>query len=95
MRRIGKIGRINIKANKQLKELFYENEITFCEMCGTTWGLTFAHRHKRIWYRSKPELLSDANQVLLLCLECHQKLEADPKLTESMFMDLRGEENVI
>ena len=92
MKRIGKIGRRNIKANRELKDLFTEQEVTWCELCGCHWGLTFAHRHKRVWYRSRPELLSVANQVLLLCLDCHQELERDKHLTEKEFMKLRGEE---
>lgn len=95
LKKLGKIGKINKASNEKLKELFIENDITSCEICGLTYGLTFAHRHKRVWYRSRPELLSDANQVLLLCLECHQKIEYNKKLTEETFIRLRGEEVLV
>lgn len=56
--------------------------------------LSFAHRHKRVWYRSCPELLSDFNQVLLLCIPCHEEIEYSTEKTESIFMLKRGEETV-
>lgn len=64
-----------------------------CENCGSTFGLSFAHRHKRIWYLHKPELLSDINQVLILCVfPCHYFLDGKPLELEQLFIKLRGEE---
>ena len=90
MKQIGKIGRINQKANRRLKQLFMDKEVVWCEMCGTTSMLTFAHRHKRIYYRSHPELLSDYNQVLLLCQQCHNEIEYDREKSDEVFERLRG-----
>jgi hypothetical protein len=95
MKKIGKIGKINIDANRKLKQLFQDKGINYCEVdiphdCNS-W-LTFAHRHKRSWYRGNSDLLSDFNQVILSCLTVHMILEQNSKLTEEVFIKLRGEE---
>lgn len=92
MKRSGKQTKINMDANKILKQMFLDKGITRCELCGSTFMLSFAHRHKRIHYRSHPELLSDYKQVLVLCMADHMKLEASKSLTEDTFNRLRGEE---
>lgn len=82
---------LNKIANKHLKELFTEKEISRCENCGFSFALSFAHRHKRKWYYDQPqELLWDFNQVLLLCLKCHDNSEYTPGETEKLFDKLRG-----
>ena len=91
---IGKIGRININANKILKKMFWNKDITRCENCSSTYILTFAHRHKRHWYRKWPELLSSFNQVLLLCHRCHNEIEYDKEKTSEIFLVLRGDEKL-
>jgi hypothetical protein len=88
--------KINKQANRELKKLFIEKEINYCEadvsiLCINSW-LTFAHRHKRRFYYNKPELLKDFKQVILSCINCHQILEGDKVLTETTFMRLRGDE---
>ena len=89
--KLGKQGKINQEANRKLKILFESKGIRFCELCGSDNFLSYAHRHKRIFYYKTPELLWDFNQVLLLCtLPCHQLLEKDKKLTEETFNRLRG-----
>ncbi len=89
MKRIGKIGKLNLEANKKLKQIFSDKEIIQCELCGIGNYLSFAHRHKRIFYRSRSELLSNFDQVLLLCIRCHNILETNQKLTEETFIRLR------
>lgn len=91
MRNIGKIGKRNIKANKILKELFYEKDITRCEKCGTDFALSFAHLHKRDWYKPKDKqhLLYAFEQVLLLCINCHEEIEVNKEKTEELFNQLR------
>ena len=81
------------KIKVQLKKLFEEKGITSCEVrlegC-RNFFLTWAHLHKRHWYLGENEiLLGDFSQVLLCCVDCHQKLERDPKLTQEMFAKLR------
>ena len=97
IKQIGKIGRRNIAANKKLKELFSNTSIRSCEIklsgCMGQFGLSFAHRHKRLWYRSSFALLSDFKQVVLACAYCHQEIEKDSELTERVFIKLRGEED--
>ena len=92
MKRIGKIGKINTEANKKLKEIFTEKKIYNCELCHSPFFCSFHHRHKRLFYRSCPELLSDFNQVVLLCAKCHDEAERDKEHTKDIFMKLRGEE---
>jgi len=74
---------------KKVKKEFLEREITRCEICNTTEWLSFAHRHKRRWYLGKGELINDFNQILLLCVPCHQALERSKSLTEKTFRVLR------
>lgn len=80
------------KARAILRALYHYKGITRCEMCNTDDFLSWAHRHKRHWYNSDPELLAVFEQTLLLCVSCHQKIEYDKKLTEKTFNMLRGEE---
>jgi len=84
---------INQKANKKLKELFFDKDITTCEIglegCLNHSFLGFAHRHKRIWYYNKPEKLWDFNEVCLACVSCHLKLENNKELTKITFAKLR------
>lgn len=94
LNKVGKIGKINLTANRKLKELFENTDKRSCEIrldgCMGTFGLSFAHRHKRIWYRRQPELLSDYSQVVLACAYCHNRIEQDKNLTEKVFSLLRG-----
>jgi len=85
----GRHTKTNKKANQKLKKIFLEKGITNCEGCGIKFGLTFAHRKKRYLYYKDPKKLYDINEVLLLCLVCHQKIEADKKLIEEIFELLR------
>lgn len=95
--KVGKIGKINAQANRKLRKL-YESQMDSlrCEVlrskCTGNMFLGFAHRHKRIWYRSRPELLASMNQTVIACTNCHMELEADKELTAQVFMKLRGEE---
>lgn len=96
MKQIGKIGRLNQLANRKLKALFEEKEIRWCEIglpgCTRTSALSYAHRHKRIFYRSCPEKLHDWKQVILSCINCHNFIEQDVVFTERLFLGLRGPE---
>lgn len=95
LKHIGKIGKRNINAVRKLKQMFMDKGITQCELCGSDNYLSFAHKHKRIWYREFPELLSDFNQVLLLCVPCHERMEYDKELTNKIFAGLRGEDGIL
>ncbi|MEA2113518.1 MAG: hypothetical protein U9P63_02575 [Patescibacteria group bacterium] len=92
MKRISKIKEWEI-ARKKLK-IEYENRgITTCELrfkgCWRNNALGFHHRHKRLWYYSKPELLGDFDQTILCCNNCHQKIENDRELNRETFKRLR------
>ena len=93
MKQIGKIGKINIQANKKLKQIYLERGITACEArledCMGNSFLFFHHCHKRNWYIKKPRLLSDFSQSILVCQNCHDKIENNYKLSEQLFKKLR------
>ena len=98
IRKIGKRGKINLEANRKLKEQYYEIGIRDCEIqlpnCVKRSWLSFVHRHKRREYYGKEEMLSNIKQVLLGCIPCHSVLEKDSELTEKVFLRLRGEDNL-
>ena len=92
--KIGKVGKNAIEANKEIKKICDEKGIHSCEikLNSNCWGsneLHPAHKHKRIWYRSCPELLSDYSQWILSCHYCHEQLEPNRKLTLETFKRLR------
>ena len=97
LKRVGKRGRINLRANQKLKEL-YQDKPNRCELgfegCTGSLYLGFAHRHQRHWYYQRPELLSSYEQTILVCTECHDKIERNDELTKQVFLRLRGVENV-
>ena len=93
MKKIGKIGKRNIKANKILAERWEEKGVINCEIrlpgCLRNWLLQNVHRHKRWYYYDKPELLYADSEVIRGCQSCHSKLECDKELTEATFEKLR------
>ena len=93
MKKIGKIGKRNLEANRILKEIYIDRGIARCELrMQGCWGdnaLGFAHKEKRWKYIKNPEGLSDFNQTLLACTPCHQKIEVNRELTLYYFNKLR------
>jgi hypothetical protein len=81
-----------VESKKKLKKLFWDSRIVKCEICGGTFGLSFHHLHKRVWYyeKAREKLLGDFNQVLLVCAKCHQELEYDRERTKLEFKNHRG-----
>lgn len=94
IRRVGKVGKANATANRKLKKIFLSHGITQCEYCGSDNYLGFAHRHKRVWYRSNLGNLYKFNQVLLLCQVCHEMIEYNAERTDHLFTALRGPEEL-
>lgn len=94
LKKIGRIGRANLEANKRLREMF--GGITRCEIglknCLGNWPLQRCHRHKRSWYKGDVEKLSDWKQVIVGCQNCHEEIEHNAELTEEVFTKLRGKE---
>ena len=88
---------VNKKANAKLKEIYLDKDILYCEArlakCAVTFALSWHHRHKRFWYRDKPEeLLHSFNQTILVCNYCHSRAEYEKEIHERLFKSLRGEE---
>lgn len=95
---------INAEANRILDEIYAEKGIDYCEIqlspnClkkekhsyGERLSLSYAHRHKRIWYRGdNVRYLSDFMHTIRACLHCHRMIEDDRKLSEKVFSRLRN-----
>lgn len=62
------------KVRARLKKTFENLGITFCEICGSTFNLSFAHSKKRRFITSEAEL----TEVCLICIPCHQEIETLP-----------------
>ena len=78
----------------KVKGIFNRNGITYCEAgldgC-VNFMLSFHHRKKRRHYLNKGELINEFNEVILVCAECHRKLEMYPELTRETFKRLRDD----
>jgi hypothetical protein len=91
----GKRKKINLQANRELKKIYFNKGINYCEAnlndkCTHGLFLSFAHKHKRIWYYDKPdEMLWNYNQAIVCCISCHQILEKNAELTRQVFEKLR------
>ena len=107
LKQVGKQGKINISANRKLYQYFDERGINCCEVCVVLDRLgarkkrclefkflSFAHRHKRIEYKKHPEMLSSYNQVVLACQNGHDTIEYNRELTEDIFDQLRGDDQL-
>jgi hypothetical protein len=103
LKAVGKIGKLNKRANKRLALAWIEHDIHFCEVCPILhemglleWkclqACSNAHRHGRVWYRSKPELLGDISQVVRACMKAHEFIDNNTEVREQVFIRLRGEE---
>ena len=98
IKKIGKIGKLNIKEGKKLKQLWIDKDIRWCEFdelhdCDFGLFKQNAHRHKKTWYLGKPdELRWSFNQVARLCQVSHRSIEFDAKRTAEFFERLRGSE---
>jgi hypothetical protein len=86
---MGRITDLNNKHRKIGKQKLFEAGKTRCEVCGTTSWLSIAHRKTRRHYYACPEKLSDFNEILCLCVPCHQKYEGKTEATELLFKRLR------
>jgi len=107
LKQIGKIGRRNIKANFLMKKICIEKGIRTCEVCSVLRELgelvnpcfvdsflSYAHRSKRVAYRSNPEMLSSYNQFVLACQNGHDTIEYNGELTKKVFQILRGKDEL-
>ena len=90
---MGKRTDWNKKVNEILKKRYEKLGIRWCEIglggCCHQYYLTWCHRKNRRHYNSIEEL-TDQKEVVLACMNCHQKVEHDKELRESVFKRLRG-----
>ena len=96
LNKIGKVGKSNIEARKLIAQKCEELQLNSCEIqleeCLGSFAVAPAHRHKRAWYQGDVELLSDYNQWVGACVNCHNTIEHDKELTEDVFERLRTHE---
>ncbi len=82
-----------IRERAKLRRIYQKKGITSCEIrlegCMGVFGLSFAHKHKRVWYYDKPGLLGSFEETVRACAYCHTKIERDKQLTEEVFNRLR------
>ena len=90
---IGKRGRANSKSRQMIANIAAERGISKCEVklpgCMETFGIAPAHRHKRDHYNGDAEKLADPNEWVAACQWCHDQMEQNKKLTETVFAQLR------
>lgn len=80
-----------------MKKLYKDKGITYCEVgrvignvkCAINNMLSFAHKQKRINYRSNPEKLSSYEETVVCCVPCHMIIEQSKELTQKVFSILR------
>jgi len=88
MFKLGKRGKMNIKARKMIADYCELYGIERCELKldGCT-GMAHApaHRMKRRYYRTAEEL-ADPKEWIPACQSCHDKIEKDPELTKQVFI---------
>lgn len=93
IKKIGKIGKINIEARNKIAEIAEEKGLSFCEInlegCLGRMYLAPAHKHKRSWYKGNVELLADFNQWVCACVSCHNLIEHNEELTDKIFKKCR------
>ncbi len=93
IRRVGKVGKANLEANQAIREYLEMHPINSCELmldgCLGNMFLQVAHKHKRAWYKGDVTQLSNPNEWVCACTVCHNIIEHDLKLTESVFKRLR------
>jgi len=90
MRKIGKKGKINIKARKMIADYCEEHGLLWCRiklvdcMVGAH---APAHKKKRRYYKTAEEL-ADPKEWLPACQNCHDKMEKDSELTKRIFKEV-------
>ena len=93
LKRVGKVGKANLEANKLIKEIVEHEQITYCEMrlpnCLLTWPLQIAHKHKRAYYKGEVAKLADYKEWVIACQNCHTATEWNRELNEEIFNRLR------
>lgn len=93
LRKVGSVGEANKEARKRIARIAEEKRLNYCELnldgCTRTWPLAPAHRHKRAWYKGDIEKLSDYNEWVSACQNCHNFIEHKPIFTEELFIMLR------
>jgi len=71
LKRAGKKTNQWTSARKKLKKIFEAKGITRCELCGSDFGLSFAHSKKRRFITTESDLM----EVALLCVVHHEEIE--------------------
>ena len=100
IKKVGKIGKANKTARGLIADYAKKMKLDRCELnfegCTKTWPLAPAHRYPRSFYKGDIVLLADPKQWVVACVTCHnildRRTEESKKLTEEVFIKLRGGE---
>jgi len=101
-------AKINSEANKKLDKIYKKLglrdicEVNMSPTClkvaktssvGTRLEMTYAHKNKRIWYKSQgnQKYLSSFEHTVRACLHCHIEMEKNRAKTLEVFKRLRPE----
>jgi len=80
LKKIGTVVKANIVARKRIAAICEERNLNYCELgfedCTRTWPLAPCHKHPRGWYMGSVERLSDFNEFIVGCQNCHAKLDS-------------------
>jgi hypothetical protein len=69
------------RARKRLKVIYKDKGITRCEVCGSSWWITFHHLNKRSSGKAK----NTFEDTRLLCIKCHMKADGDRSFNKSLW----------
>lgn len=93
IRKVGKVGHVNREARTMIADIAENMGLNYCEIglpgCLMSFFLAPAHRHKRSWYRGDSALLAAYGEWISACQNCHDRIEHNKELTESIFERLR------
>lgn len=94
LRKIGKIGDINLDARRKIATQCFELGIEYCELnfpgCMHNFGVAPAHKERREFYRAKAfqHLLYDRSHWRVACQWCHSILDDRSKTSKKQSDDI-------
>lgn len=76
---------------KELKHLYYDQQNGCCKMCGERFDIAYMEMHHILPHSKFPELRKDANNLVMLCHDCHNEVHNNPFINVRM-MEAKAKE---